>query len=214
MFVERDFTAAIKAAREQLAAVTLLLDTAKFPGSDVVHVKMNSLSEQTIADALSSVPDDEGDDENGQIDYVYVIQVDPSEEAIVSRFRELLSAKVENIKEENKKLRKEKKAGTAPKTQMGLKSDYSKINPIASCPGTHTLYVGRSKSLRTRLEQHLGSGAVGVYSLHLQRWAATLDVSVQITYLKFDGIDDLLVQAIEDGIWSLLRPAFGRQGVR
>lgn len=214
MFLERDFTAAIKTAHEQLAVVTRLLDTAKFPGSDFVHVKMNCLSEQTITDALSSVPDDEDDEENVKVDYVYIIQVDPSEEAVVSRFRDLLSAKVENIREENKKLRKEKKAGTVPNTQKGLKSDYSKINSIASCPGTHTLYVGRSKSLRTRLEQHLGSGATGVYSLHLQRWAVTLDVSVQITYLRFDGTDDLLVQAIEDGIWSLLRPAFGRQGMR
>src|SRR5579859_4371918 len=94
-----------------------------------------------------------------------------------------------------------------------LKSkDYSRIN--SHHKSTRTLYVGRSQKFRQRLRQHLGAGSRGIYSLHLQRWAIRIIRTLEIHYLRFDGEDDLLIQAIEDGIWLSLKPAFGRKGAR
>jgi hypothetical protein len=48
--------------------------------------------------------------------------------------------------------------------------------------------------------------------MHLLRWATRTRAVLEISYMKFEGEDDLLIQAIEDGIWASLMPAFGRQG--
>ena len=90
--------------------------------------------------------------------------------------------------------------------------DYSRINQDHN--ETNTIYVGRSKAVRSRLRQHLGAQGQGVFSLHLQRWATRIDMDITIFLMSFTNSDDLLVQAIEDGLWSALKPAFGRKGGR
>ena len=89
-------------------------------------------------------------------------------------------------------------------------NDYSRLN--AENNQSMTFYVGRSKTLRARLKQHLGAEARGVYSLHLQRWATGNNAEIAIFVMKFNDAEDLLVQAVENGLWSSLKPAFGRKG--
>jgi hypothetical protein len=88
--------------------------------------------------------------------------------------------------------------------------DYSKLN--AENANSRILYVGRSKRPRSRLNQHLGAGSHGVYALHLGRWARQIGAEIFISYMRFERQDNLLVQAIEDGLWLSLRPLFGRKG--
>jgi hypothetical protein len=91
-----------------------------------------------------------------------------------------------------------------------IDDDYSRMN--GEHGDTNTLYVGRSRTLRARLRQHFGTGNQGIYSLHLQRWATAIDAEVSIYIMKFRDADNLLVQAVEDGLWASLKPAFGRKG--
>jgi hypothetical protein len=51
-----------------------------------------------------------------------------------------------------------------------------------------------------------------VYALHLGRWARQIGAEIFISYMRFERQDNLLVQAIEDGLWLSLRPLFGRKG--
>jgi len=53
-----------------------------------------------------------------------------------------------------------------------------------------------------------------VYSMHMQRWATGNNADISLSYMKFENQEDLLIQAVEDGIWAALCPAFGRKGER
>ena len=48
--------------------------------------------------------------------------------------------------------------------------------------------------------------------MHMQRWATVNDVAISLSYMKFDGQEDLLVQAVEDGIWAALRACIRKEG--
>ena len=50
------------------------------------------------------------------------------------------------------------------------------------------------------------------FSLHPQRSVAGNNSEITIFILKFNGINNLLIQAIEDGFLEFLNPAFGRKG--
>ncbi|EJG0735622.1 hypothetical protein C4G28_RS22580 [Vibrio parahaemolyticus] len=78
--------------------------------------------------------------------------------------------------------------------------------------GSQYLYVGRSHKLRSRIRQHLGSGHKGTYALHMMRWANKIEENIELQYFKLEGVENLVVQAVEDALWSELRPAFGRKG--
>jgi len=80
---------------------------------------------------------------------------------------------------------------------------------------SEVLYVGRSYNIRQRLNQHLGYGSKGTYSLQLAHWASDLDLELDFVYAKYpkDIAPDIL-QAIEDTLWDKLRPMFGRRGQR
>src|SRR5690606_843826 len=88
------------------------------------------------------------------------------------------------------------------------KVDYCKDNECLS----QYLYVGRSKKLRSRLAQHLGARHEGIYAMHLQRWATPISCDIDISYYRIDGKANLVIQAIEDGVWQTLQPMLGRQG--
>jgi NurA-like 5'-3' nuclease len=89
---------------------------------------------------------------------------------------------------------------------------YSRIN-VQNLP-SQTLYVGRSRDMGTRVRQHLGADLFKPYALHFELWAKNNAIEVTIDYMRFEDRDDLLVQAIEDGLWESLKPAFGRKGSR
>jgi len=49
----------------------------------------------------------------------------------------------------------------------------------------------------------------------MKNWVAGLDGSVQISIARFDAaIDRSVVQAVEDGLWQMDQPMFGRRGAR
>jgi hypothetical protein len=189
MFKRYNFRTAIKNAREQIHVVEAKLAILECPDIQCLQVNLEDLCSRAIQELLKDIPTGYSRADNGT-DHVYIFQV----------------KEVETI--ENLRVRMQNARENA--------SDYSKIND--ECPRSTTLYVGRSKTLRARLRQHLGSNAKCVYSLHLQRWAKPVRARLSIAILpfKFDAelslMHDLLVQSIEEGIWESLKPAFGRKG--
>lgn len=184
-FTPSEFAAAVASASDQLKAVQAGLSTLRCPEIRPLRVKLSSLSEASIKELLKDLPSSHAKADK-DVDYVYVIRVaEPAADTVSSLRKALTKAR-----------------------EIG--GDYCRV--IEPCPDTTTLYVGRSKSLKTRLRQHLGAGGAGVYAMHLERWATGIDADLSISYMQFVNQHDLLVQAIEDGIWESLRPAFGRKG--
>jgi hypothetical protein len=85
--------------------------------------------------------------------------------------------------------------------------------------GSKCIYVGScSKSdISTRLRQHIGLlGSKSTSSLHLKRWWK--ESKIKIYLFKFDdsinnGDPDAL-QTIEDTVWDVCKPLFGKKGPR
>ena len=82
--------------------------------------------------------------------------------------------------------------------------------PIHS--NSNYLYVGRSQKLRSRLKQHLDAGSESVFAMHMLRWVSGIEVSIEIYCYQFDKHTNLIVQALEDGLWDSFQPMFGRKG--
>ena len=77
------------------------------------------------------------------------------------------------------------------------------------------LYVGRSWSVQSRTRQHLNADcSKNTYALRLSGWAEEFDLRVELLIWEFAGITDLTLQVIEDGLWDLLQPLFGRRGAK
>jgi hypothetical protein len=71
------------------------------------------------------------------------------------------------------------------------------------------MYVGSSTTgVRKRIEQHLGEGHEGTYSLHLKYW---FNGEHKITVKEYNVTKDVL-QIIEDDLSHNLNPAFGKRG--
>lgn len=99
---------------------------------------------------------------------------------------------------------------TAKQRDIGLRS-YARPNEVSPC-----LYVGGSKSIVTRLKQHLGySAAKGTYSLQLKHWATSLSLDLTFSCARYNSehAQDVL-QALEDTLWDINRPMLGRRGAR
>ena len=79
--------------------------------------------------------------------------------------------------------------------------------------GESTLYVGSSKSMALRLKGHLGFGYKKTFSLQMSSWAENLSGGVIIDIIRFrPDTSQAVVQTIEDGLWGVFKPMFGRQG--
>jgi hypothetical protein len=75
------------------------------------------------------------------------------------------------------------------------------------------LYVGGSSSLRTRFRQHLGYGNKAVYAMQLAHWASVIDIPVRFTVARYAlTVSVEVLGALEDQLWTQLRPMMGRQG--
>ncbi len=76
------------------------------------------------------------------------------------------------------------------------------------------LYVGSSRSLETRIMQHLGHKNKTVYSMQLKHWLKVDSIkSLRINVWKFsDQTNQTVLQAIEDFLWDRLQPMLGKQG--
>lgn len=186
MFTEAEFTRAIESAAAQLESAQLALRQLACPKIASLATNLRDLTAPQIERLLADVPTGyrKRDKED---DHVYIIRSSAGPTIVATLAKQLAEARKAH-------------------------ADYSRLNG-ENLP-TSTLYVGRSKTLRVRLRQHLGAEGRGVFSLHLQRWASSNDAMIQISILQFSGVDDLLVQAVEDGLWASLRPAFGRKGER
>lgn len=187
MFTENEFEEALTAVREQLLEVIDTIGKIRCPRIETLSVDLRDLTEERIEELLDSVPSGYRK-EDKDTDYVYVLRIESSSDGFQQRL-------VNQLQEARNQA-----------------NDYCRVNDDHI--DTNTLYVGRSKKLRTRLGQHLGAESRGIYSMHLQRWAAGNDAKVGIFYMRFERMDDLFVQAIEDGLWASLRPLFGRKGER
>jgi hypothetical protein len=187
LFTSIDFSKAVTSAIIQIQTVQRALQEITCPEIEALTINLNDLSEERICALLKAVPTGSG--KSGEKpDYIYVIQVQDDRAELVSTLRAQFY--------EARKISK----------------DYARLN--SENKDTKILYVGRSKALRSRIKQHLGAEGRGIYSLHLQRWATGNNAEITISIMKFNGVDNLLVQAIEDGLWASLKPAFGRKGER
>jgi hypothetical protein len=81
--------------------------------------------------------------------------------------------------------------------------------------GYRTLYVGRSANIAARMTQHFGFSYPGIYSLQMAGWCQGVPGSISIEVIRLEAqADDDVVQAMEDYLWLVQRPAFGRRGAR
>jgi hypothetical protein len=81
-----------------------------------------------------------------------------------------------------------------------------------------TIYVGSSTTnFITRIKNHLGVLGIRVYSLHLSKWDENLnyEISIEIYEVRTENEDEILerfvVEVIEQQIWQLLKPVFGKK---
>jgi len=187
MFDHHAFAHAITNAADQLRSAEAALSALGCPEINQLSINLADLSGENIEELLENIPTGFAKKDK-KTDFIYIIAFSPLHESDLNGMRDLLE--------------------DARRTD----NDLPRINAISKA--TKALYVGRSKTLRGRLRQHLGADNRGVYSLHLQRWATCLTFELTIYFMRFDGADNLLVQAVEDGIWASLSPAFGRKGER
>jgi hypothetical protein len=86
--------------------------------------------------------------------------------------------------------------------------------PIAEKLSSY-FYVGSSSNISSRLNDHLGYGGYTTFALQLAHWAVGLDLELKFICAKYGGLATPDVyQALEDTLWDLMQPMFGRKGRR
>jgi hypothetical protein len=76
------------------------------------------------------------------------------------------------------------------------------------------LYLGRSRSMRSRFRQHTLGSKAGTYGLHLEDWSKPLKLRIKVSIYQFKQGATRAVQVLEDGLWDSLQPLLGRRGER
>ena len=77
------------------------------------------------------------------------------------------------------------------------------------------LYVGSSRKIIQRLQQHLHTCAEGTYALKMKLWCPDAENTVAVeVHLIRRTVDQSLIQDIEDALWKASRPMFGKLGAR
>lgn len=94
----------------------------------------------------------------------------------------------------------------------------SKINSFDRYE-TKCLYVGSGRNCRDRLRQHLGItfGSNGTYSLHLKKILGNTSDNVNFCIFILplgNDVDSSVMQSLEDSLWRMLLPCFGKLGGR
>ncbi len=85
---------------------------------------------------------------------------------------------------------------------------YPRVNAPGPC-----FYVGSSRAIAGRLKDHLGYGPRGTYALHLVHWARPLGLALDLVCAAYaQDTPAEVLQALEDMLWELRRPMFGRRG--
>ena len=87
---------------------------------------------------------------------------------------------------------------------------FAKINKENE--NSKVLYVGSSKNIYSRLQNHIQGKSEKTYSLHMKSWVIDSD-NIYIKLLSFDdSVEDTVIQLIEDEYWDKYKPRFGKQG--
>lgn len=187
----KEISASIEAAIADANTVVAGLESWVFPEPERITFECSRLSEKYTKNILGSVPACYAEEFEGT-DFIYAFRIIPA---------------AENIRQDIIRLFTEARTLQAEADYDG-KKDYCQVNGNPS----RYLYVGRSKKLRSRLSQHLGAKHEGLFAMHLQRWATPIDCEIEISFYRFDGESNLIVQAVEDGVWRAVSPMLGRQG--
>ena len=75
------------------------------------------------------------------------------------------------------------------------------------------VYVGSSRRIGQRLQQHLHTCAKGTYALKMHLWCPDADNSVSVEVSAVRGaVEASLIQDIEDALWKSSQPMFGKLG--
>ena len=108
--------------------------------------------------------------------------------------------KAEKIKSKNQKLSKNKVS-------------YCKINNIEK---TCCLYVGGSRTgIIPRIKQHFGFANKQIYAMQLARWCKNTNLEIKLSILSFPKTINVdIFQIIEDGLWEINKPLFGKKGAK
>ncbi|RTQ52117.1 hypothetical protein EJV47_03575 [Hymenobacter gummosus] len=79
---------------------------------------------------------------------------------------------------------------------------------------TGTLYVGSSNGLRERFKMHLGyfDPRMRTYGLKLRKWLVSSTPRLTFRYCRLSNANQALMQLLEDGLWELRQPVFGKKG--
>ncbi|EIU7615471.1 hypothetical protein L3I75_004588 [Vibrio vulnificus] len=173
----------INTTKSSLSGLIQSLDMFVFPEATIKTFQVSNLD---IEDIVSDIPIGSNEE-----DFIYVIKV---------------VGQNKNNREFYRQLEKEKER----QKEQQLKKDLPRLNEQHR--GSQYLYVGRSHKLRSRIRQHLSDRYEGTYALHMMRWAKCVKENVELQYFCLKDQDNLLVQAVEDSLWSELKPAFGRKG--
>lgn len=75
---------------------------------------------------------------------------------------------------------------------------------------TKTLYVGTSKTIKSRIRQHLGYGPKRTYSMDLIHWFPK-KIDINLSIYKVSMNNDFAIELIEQAIWDLKEPQFGKR---
>ena len=87
---------------------------------------------------------------------------------------------------------------------------YARLISVSRC-----FYIGGSRSLAQRLKEHLGFGTRKTYAMQLAHWAMPLRINLEFACARYPApIDEAVLQALEDTLWSQMQPMFGRKGQR
>ena len=75
---------------------------------------------------------------------------------------------------------------------------------------TKTIYVGTSKSIHSRIKQHFGYGPKRTYSMDLIHWFPE-KINISLSIYKVSTNNHFAIELIEQAIWDLKEPQFGKR---
>ncbi len=192
MPIEKDkIKQATENARASLVSVAKKIACIDFPDPIFFEFQLAKLSDSYIEEVVKIVPAGYAK-EYEETDFLYIFKLIDADEA-----------KKKSIVDNFKKYR------DIQNTEgFEWKKDCCRYNEQLS----DYLYIGRSQKLRSRLKQHLGAANEGIFAMHMLRWSAGLECKIEVSFYEFKSQDNLIVQALEDGLWQSFSPMFGRKG--
>lgn len=192
MSITNDFlTSAIENSATSLLGLSKSIKEVAFPDPTTVTIETSKLSDKYISDILKDIPAGYAKDYS-ETDFIYIFEIqDASSELKSQMFEGLCDLR-------------------GMQDSEGFEGKKDVCRPIHS--QSEYLYVGRSQKLKSRLKQHLDAGSEGIFAMHLLRWGASIDARIKIYCYRFDRQPNLIIQALEDGLWDNFQPMFGRKG--